>query len=382
AIQVLDRWLATGRPAERLLAEWGRANRYAGSGDRRAIADLVYDAIRRKRSAAWTSGSGTGRGLVHGSMLIDGTSPDTVFTGALHAPEALSLLEQNRSASVSEAPWGVRVDLPDWLERHLGAFPEPTLRALGARAPLDLRVNRLKSDLPAARAALDAARISTEARSGRPDFLRVTGGAHLVQHSAPYLDGLVEIQDASSQAAAAFAAARAGERVLDLCAGGGGKALALAADLENRGRLFVHDVSAERLAQLPDRAERAGADVELVGTKELTGLKRSLDLVFVDAPCSGSGTWRRSPEAKWAFTPDRLVELIGLQNELLETGLRLIRPGGRLVYVTCSLIAEENAARVNRLLNLHPHLSIESTLTLDNLDDGDGFFAARIVTTQ
>ncbi|MEM7240078.1 MAG: SAM-dependent methyltransferase, partial [Pseudomonadota bacterium] len=291
AIEILDRWLMTGDPAERCLAEWGRANRYAGSGDRRAIADHVYDAIRRRRSAAWLSGDESGRGLIHGLLRLAGGEPDGIFTGGRHAPGALTTEERAAGRVLPDAPWGVRHDLPDWLEPSLGHLPIETLDRFGARAPLDLRVNTLRADVAAARAALDLAGIEAVGVPDRPTCLRVVTGAHKVHRAPAYLDGLVEIQDASSQAVARFAGARPGETVLDLCAGGGGKTLALAAAMGNTGHLIAHDIAPARLAQVPPRAERAGAVVSLADPAMLEALEGRCDLVFADAPCSGSGSW-------------------------------------------------------------------------------------------
>ena len=378
AIEVLDRWLSGAGPAERLLADWGRANRYAGSGDRRAIADLVYDALRRQRSAGWVAGAGDGRGLILGGLLLEGTDPGAVFTGARHAPPPLAEREGEAGADLAEAPWAVRHDLPDWLEPHLGHLPPATLDAMTRRAPLDLRVNRLKSTPDEARARLSAEGIDTAPAELDRDALRVLSGAHRVLRSDAYRDGLVEIQDAASQAVARFAAARPTETVLDLCAGGGGKTLALAAAIENRGRLIAHDIDPRRLAPLEERARRAGAKVELWPDRDLSRLGGSADLVLVDAPCSGSGTWRRNPEAKWAFDPPSLEAMTRAQDQVLDRAVPLLAPGGRIVYATCSLIRAENAARLEAFLARNPGFRIEAERELADHALGDGFFAATL----
>lgn len=380
AIEVLDRWLAGAGPAEALLAEWGRRHRFAGSGDRRAIGDLLYATLRRKRAALWVAGgeAPTARALMIGGLHLAGTPPQTLFTGTQHAPEPLSDAEQGAMRPLDTAPFAIRYDLPDWLAPQMTDLPVETLMALGQRAPVDLRVNRLKAAPDEAASLLEAEGIATDPGPLDPDCLRVTDGAHKVQRSEAYLTGAVEIQDAASQAAARFAAAAPGETVLDYCAGGGGKTLAIGAHMGGRGRLMAHDISAPRLAQLSPRAERAGLEVMLVAPGEIDALAGHCDLVFVDASCTGSGAWRRNPEAKWALTPDRLAELNRLQDDVLASAAATVRPGGRLIYATCSLLEVENAARVMAFLDRYPDFRLDSRHSWQNLAEGDGFFAARL----
>ncbi|MCL5775566.1 RsmB/NOP family class I SAM-dependent RNA methyltransferase [Limibaculum sp. FT325] len=378
AIAILDDWLAGGDGADRLLAAWGRASRYAGSGDRQAVADLVYDALRRLRSTAWVAGADTpsGRSALIGSLRLDGRDPAPRFTGEGHAPAPLASCEAPRD--LAAAPEAVRLDLPDWLMPHLEAVPRAALEALRHRAPLDLRVNRLKADPPAAVAALAAEGIAAVPGPLAPDCLRVTEGARRVARSRAYLDGLVEIQDAASQAVAAISPPQPGETVLDFCAGGGGKTLALGAAMAGRGRLVAHDISAARLGALRPRAERAGLAVECLPPGATGSVAGACDLVFVDAPCSGSGAWRRNPDAKWRLTPQRLDALIATQDQVLDDAARAVRPGGRLVYATCSILVEENAARVAAFLARDKRFTLEGAplALLPGEDAGDGFFAA------
>ncbi|MBY8977624.1 RsmB/NOP family class I SAM-dependent RNA methyltransferase [Rhodobacteraceae bacterium NNCM2] len=381
AIEILHQWLDGGRTAERILADWGRANRYAGSSDRRAIGDLVYDAIRRKRSSAWLGGAETARGIMIGALRQAGAEIDRLFSGERHAPARLDSGEGDGSP-LDTAPWGVRVDLPDWLEPLMSALPVETLEGLRSRAPLDLRVNRLKADLDAALTALAEDGISAIRLPDLPDALRVTEAAHRVQRCRAYTEGLVEIQDAASQTAARFAGARAGETILDFCAGGGGKSLAFAALTGNEARIFAHDASAARLAQLPERAARAGAEVQLLAPGQTGEMAGRCDLVLVDAPCSGSGAWRRNPEAKWTFTPERLAELTALQAQILAEARCALRPGGRLVYLTCSLLEAENGAQVEAFLDAAPGLHLDEQLHLTDLSAGDGFFAGRLLSAR
>ncbi|MEO1460350.1 MAG: RsmB/NOP family class I SAM-dependent RNA methyltransferase, partial [Pseudomonadota bacterium] len=214
-----------------------------------------------------------------------------------------------------------------------------------------------------------------------PTCLRVLDGARRVSRSAAYADGLVELQDAASQAAAAHANAAPGMIVLDYCAGGGGKALALAAHMAGRGRLMAHDIDPARMADLPARARRAGAAISPVGTAGLPELADRCDLVFADAPCSGSGAWRRNPDARWRLTPHRLAELHDAQNTVLAGAAACVRPGGTLVYATCSVLHSENIERVRAFLsgNTGWNPEREPLSLLPSGTDGDGFFAIRLV---
>lgn len=384
AIEVVDGWLAGAQGLDRVLTDWGRAHRFAGSGDRRAIADLVYDAVRRMRSALWVAGSeepGTGRDILRGSQMLDGGDPETLFTGVGHAPEALSDAERKGMRVLEDAPRMVRLDLPAWLEPDLGGVPEAALEALRDRAAVDLRVNRLKATVAEARAALAEEGIETAPLAIVPDAVRVTEGARKVARSRAYREGLVEIQDGASQAVAALAGVRAGERVLDLCAGGGGKSLALAAAMGGRGTVWAHDIAPQRMADLPERARRAGAEITLVPTGGLAALAGQGDLVFVDAPCSGSGAWRRNPDAKWRLTREGLDRVREVQAQLLDQAVGLIAPAGRICYATCSLLPGENAGQIAAFLARHPGWSAGQSLSLTPLDGTDGFFGTVLTKT-
>ncbi len=314
AIEVIDRWQSGTEDLDRVLAAWGRTNRYAGSGDRRGIADLVYDAVRRLRSAAWAAGAGenpTGRDLMLGSLILDGLDREALSdlcSGACHVPAPLTGGEAARLGQpLDAAPRPVRLDFPDWLAPHLEAAPDAALDLMRRRAPLYLRVNLLRGDRAAAIAALAGERIVAEPGPLSPTCIKVLTGAHTVARSSAYRDGLVEIQDAASQAAANYARALPGDTVLDHCAGAGGKTLALAAAMAGRGQLHAHDIAPRRLAQLGERARRAGVEVTLHEPGQTGALAGRCDLVLVDAPCSGSGAWRRNPDAKWRLTAGQLA---------------------------------------------------------------------------
>ncbi|NLH80766.1 MAG: RsmB/NOP family class I SAM-dependent RNA methyltransferase, partial [Phyllobacteriaceae bacterium] len=284
-----------------------------------------------------------------------------------HAPKPLTKAERTRlaldpQAALADAPDAVRADLPDWLVPSLaGVFGERLVaegRGLAERAPLDLRVNRLKGDRASVAAALSA--LSPVETPLSPVGLRLpepapTAKPPHVPSEAAYQDGRIEIQDEGSQLTALIAGARPGERILDLCAGGGGKSLAMAADMGDRGAIFAYEVDKRRFGDFRDRAARAGASIvelrpPMAGSDVLADLEGTLDCVFVDAPCTGTGTWRRRPDAKWRLRPNALDARMKDQDAVLDEATRFVRPGGRIVYVTCSILAEEDEDRVAAFL--------------------------------
>lgn len=372
AIEVLDRVLA-GTPAEQALTNWGRASRFAGSGDRHAVRDLVYDALRCKRSFAALGGGMTGRGLILGGLRAAGTDPATLFTGEGHAPAPVSADEGARQPEGAEA-----LDVPDWIYpslcRALGGEVEKVLEALRHRAPVFLRVNRRKADRDEALARLAAEGIAARPVDGVECALEVTENARKIHQSSAYSEGLVELQDAASQAVVEALPLRDGMRVLDHCAGGGGKALAMAARAGIR--LYAHDAAAQRLRDLPPRAARAGVKVRIAENPEDTA---PYDLILTDVPCSGSGSWRRDPMGKWSLTPERLTALCTLQVAILDRAAAMLAPGGVLAYATCSLLAEENEDQIAAFVARAPGWSCLSQQRFSPLSGGDGFFLALLV---
>lgn len=371
AVTLLDRILA-GEAAEAALTNWARASRYAGSGDRAAVRDLVFDALRRRRSRAALGGADTGRGLILGGLREAGADPDAIFGAGPHAPAPLTEAERGggRAPTPAEA-----LNLPDWL---LPAFTEalgPDLPAvaerLASRAPVWLRANLLKASPEEAAAALAAEGIAVEPAPGLPQALRVTEGARRLRGARAYREGLVEVQDLSPQRAVALLGRQDGAEVLDFCAGGGGKALALAA--AGAARIVAHDRDAGRMADLPARAARAGATIEVVRPGGVAG---RFDLVVADVPCSGSGTWARSPDARWRLTPAALDRLVQVQAGILDEAAAHVRPGGRLALMTCSLLRAENEAQADAFLDRHRGFVAGPSLRLTPLAGGDGFFVA------
>ncbi|SIS85125.1 16S rRNA (cytosine967-C5)-methyltransferase [Paracoccus saliphilus] len=368
AIGLLDEIL-DGRPAEQVLLRWSRASRYAGSGDRAAVRDLVYEALRRRNSLAALGGRLSGRGLMIGLCREAGQNPDEVFTGATYAPEPLS--EEERAAAGGEAE-----DLPDWLLplwRHsLGADAAAVARAMGARAPVWLRVNPLRGTVTEAMAMLAEDGVEAEASRDLPSALRVTSGERRVNGNRAYREGLVELQDLSPQLACAALPLREDDRVLDYCAGGGGKALALAGR-QSQLRLFAHDAEPARMGDLPARAKRAGTRIEQVSQP-----KGVFDLVLADVPCSGSGTWRRTPDAKWRLTEAMLERLFETQAEILDEAAGRVAPGGHLAYMTCSLLKPENEAAIDAFLARNAGFTQVSRQRWTPLTASDGFFMALL----
>ena len=373
AIAVLDLVLA-GMPAGQALTNWGRASRFAGSGDRAAVRDTVFAALRCRRSFAALGGGETGRGLVLGGLRAAGVDPATLFTGDGHAPAPLTEAEAQNPAPLEEL---VALDCPDWLapalKRSLGADFAPVMRLLRHRAPVFLRVNRARLTRDEARARLAAEGIATLPHGLAPDALEVTGNARRISGSAAYRDGSVELQDVASQAVAQAVPLAAGARVLDYCAGGGGKTLAMGARLPLR--LFAHDAEPGRMRDLPQRAERAGISVQLLDGAAVARAA-PFDLVLADAPCSGSGSWRRDPEGKWRLTEARLAQVCTLQAQILDQCADLVGFGGRLAYATCSLLEAENRTQITQFLRRHPGWKPESERCLTPLQGGDGFYLA------
>ncbi len=355
AIDALGEIFTRRRPAADVLKDWGHSHRFAGSGDRAAIAGLVYDSLRRRASAAWLMGDEAPRAVVLGMLKLergfDGEAVARLFDGSKYAPAQLAEIEQAKfeSGTIDDAPLHVKGDYPDWLDPYLeNVFGEERAEegeALAARAPLDLRVNALKGERENAAEML--AELAPQPTRWSPWGLRITMSAESKSpaiHAEPaFIKGLIEIQDEGSQLAALLAGAKPGEQVVDLCAGGGGKTLALAAAMENRGQIYATDDDKRRLAPIHERVERAGARNVQVRTpksvgNELADLAGRIDCVLIDAPCTGIGTWRRNPDAKWRLRPGALEQRRKEQVEVLDRAATLVKPGGRVVYVTCSLL--------------------------------------------
>ena len=370
AIEVLSDIEARRRPAADAMKDWGLAHRFAGSGDRAAIASLVYDALRRKASSAWLMGEAAPRAEMIGALKqtrgLDADGVAALFTGEGHAPAKLTEAERARiaGADLSGAPPHVAGDFPEWLtpqfEASFRADAAAEGRALAERAPVNLRVNLLKANREKALSAL--AHLAPEPTPLSPVGLRIDvrpdGRGPALAGEPAYVKGLVEVQDEGSQLAALIAGAKPGMQVLDLCAGAGGKTLALAAAMNNHGQIYATDPDGRRLAPIFDRLARSGArNVQVRAPRGeadvLSDLAGRCDLVMIDAPCTGSGAWRRNPDSKWRIRPGALEQRIKDQDETLEKAVRFVKKGGRIVYVTCSVLRCENEDCVSAFLSRH-----------------------------
>ncbi len=375
AIEVFEALEKDRRPAGDALKAWGLAHRFAGSGDRAGIAGLVYDALRRKASSVWLMGADTPRAVLLGMLKRErGMATDAIARladGSTYGPAALSDDERQRldANDMAGAPPHVTGDYPDWLDPHFervfGNDRAEEGAALASRAPVDLRVNTLKAERDKAAAMLSD--LKPEHGRWSPVALRIALGADAKSpaiHAEPaFLKGMIEVQDEGSQLAALLSGAKPGEQVVDLCAGAGGKTLALAAMMANKGQVFATDDDKRRLAPIHERLARSGARNVQVRTPksiggELDDLDGRCDLVLIDAPCTGTGSWRRNPDAKWRMRPGALEQRATEQRGILDRAVGLLKAGGRIAYVTCSVLDEENGAQVRDFLGRHEGFAV------------------------
>jgi 16S rRNA (cytosine967-C5)-methyltransferase len=370
AIEVVEEIEAHKRPAADALKDWGLSHRFAGSNDRAAIASLVFDAQRKRASSAFIMDDATPRASVLGALRqvrdMSAGALAALCSGEGHAPPPLNEGEAERlsAGDLTGAPSYVAGDFPAWLEPSLAAVFGPAvvaeMSALATRASVDLRVDTLKTTREKVLASLAYLRAAPTPYS--PSGLRLPlapdGRGPVLAAEPAYIKGLAEIQDEGSQLAAILALAKPGEQVLDLCAGAGGKTLALAASMQNKGQIHATDRDGARLMRGIARLERGGArNVQLHAPRGknnvLAGLEGRCDLVFVDAPCTGTGTWRRNPDAKWRIRPGALAIRIAEQNRALEEAARFVKQRGRILYATCSVLREENEDRLAAFLGSH-----------------------------
>lgn len=418
-VEIIENIFERHRPAAEALSDWGKSHRFAGSGDRSAIGNLVYDVLRRKQSLAAQMGSDSPRALVLGAASEAlGLSIEAVIASADGSDYALqSLDEQERSRIATPlgddvVPW-IAGDIPEWISpafaRVFGSRSAEEGAALSRRAPVDLRVNTLKATREKVLKALS--HYSAQATPLSPVGVRIappvgaTRGPH-VEAEAAHGKGWYEVQDEGSQLAALMSGAGPRQQVLDLCAGAGGKTLSFAADMQNTGQIYAYDADRQQLRPIFERLRRAGArNVQVMSAGDeatLEALGPRFDLVVVDAPCTGSGTWRRRPDSKWRLKPQNLIERQSEQRAVLSLAGRLVKPGGRLVYITCSVLAEENTDQIDWFLEQardfsgvpyrdvwRARLKSEPPHSADGRDDAllltparhgtDGFFVASLV---
>lgn len=402
AIEILEGLEKTAQPTDRFLKSWFRTRRFAGSKDRRAIAEQVFAVQRRRASLAHRIGSDAPRALVIAVLLDAGEDAATLFTGGYGPPPLTDAERSAMAATPPPAPDWVRGEYPQWLEPELrndfGDRLAEEMAAFIPRAPTDLRVNTLKTDRDAVIAALTGQGLSCVPTPYAPHGIRIAGEAGNLSQSPLFESGAFEFQDEAAQIAAHLCDARPEMRVLDLAAGAGGKSLALAAAMQNQGEIVACDVRGEALAELEKRAGRAGVAIIKTVLLEHAQPQGAFDVVFLDAPCSGTGTWRRQPELRWRLTPARLAELTPLQDRLLDQAAALVRPGGQLFYATCSILPVENQERVAafqtrhgefEILNLaegwgaNPPPGLTRDFRASPLRTGtDGFFCAGLVRRE
>ena len=375
AIEVLETIETQRIPAAQALKEWGTSHRFAGSGDRAAIAGLVWDVLRRRASSGWIMDADTPRARILGMLKLergmDMPAIAALCDGNRFAPHPLTEAERAAltSRSLQDAPDPVAGDYPEWLDPYLATvFGDERVAeaaAMASRAPLDLRVNTLKAKREKVLASL--AHLDAVPTPWSPFGLRIRLSADArnvgIHGEEAFIKGFVEVQDEGSQLAALFSAAKPGEQVIDLCAGAGGKTLALAAMMQGRGRLIATDSDKRQLAPIHARLARAGVHNAEVRTPKgaadpLADIKASADLVVIDAPCSGTGTWRRNPDAKWRMRPGALEIRLKDQVEVLDRAAAMVKPGGRIAYITCSVLKPENSDQVRAFVARHGDFSI------------------------
>ena len=387
AIEVFAEIDTRRRPVADVLKDWGLSHRFAGSSDRAAIAGLVYDALRRKSSSCWLMGQGTPRAALLGMLKrergLDEPAIEELCSGARFAPAPLSEAEKASlgAEALAGAPAPVAGDYPEWLDPYfVKVFGEDRAAegtALATRAPLDLRVNTLKAEREEILPKL--AHLNAAPTQWSPIGLRIRLGADsknpAIHAEPPFRKGEIEVQDEGSQLAALFAGAKPGEQVVDLAAGAGGKTLALAAAMDNRGQIYATDIDKRQLLPIHERIARAGARNIQVRTPRgrpdeapaggaglgwgLDDLVGRADLVLIDAPCTGTGTWRRNPDAKWRVRPGALAERVREQAALLDRAAPLTKQGGRIAYVTCSVLDDENGQQISAFIARTPGFSVE-----------------------
>lgn len=411
-LEIID----SGEAADRAISAYFRARRYAGAKDRTAISARIFEILRRKAELIWRVGEDlTPRlAVLAGRRLFDQASMDDLnleCNGTNHAPEPLLEDEQVILARLDEdhsaPPDWVQGNYPAWLDQSLRVRFGPHLldemQALAGRAPVDLRVNLLKATREQVLAALEAAGVEAIKTPFSPIGIRLKGRARL-EGLDVFQQGWFEPQDEGSQLAALLTGTRPGECAIDLCAGAGGKTLALAAEMQGQGRLIACDVEPGRLRRLKLRASRAGITNleirDLIEDREVKTLEEfygKVDRVLIDAPCSGTGTWRRQPELRWRLTPEILTQNHVKQRRLLNLGMKLLKPTGILIYVTCSLLPSENEEQIMEFVNKTPGVQLipikelwnkdwgnclsvfEASLQLTPLRHGtDGFFIAAL----
>jgi 16S rRNA (cytosine967-C5)-methyltransferase len=401
AIEIIEAIDTQRVPAAKALKEWGTTHRFAGSGDRAAISGLVYDVLRRQASSAWIMNDDVPRSRLLGMLKIerqlDADKISALCDGSRFAPAPLSDGEHAALASrtTDDAPAHIAGDYPEWLDGYLtdvfGDDRVAEATAMASRAPLDLRVNTLKANREKVQGSLR--HLGAEPTPWSSLGLRIQLGADArnpgVHAEEDFIKGGIEVQDEGSQLAALLSGAKPGEQVIDLCAGAGGKTLALAAMMQGKGRLIATDHDKRQLAPIHERLSRAGvhnADVRTPKGEDdpLSDIHASADLVLIDAPCTGTGTWRRNPDAKWRMRPGALEVRLKDQVEVLDRAAALVKSGGRIAYITCSVLPQENSEQIRKFIGRHGDFAVVPPAQTASVlwDKADDFLAATIQSDE
>ena len=389
AIDILDNYI-NGIPIEKALKEWFRNNRFAGSNDRRSIRDIIFDILRKRLILFYpfqiNDYSENGRILVLSYLYIykrDTFSLCDIVDNKYFLPPIKNkeLLILNKiNDYIKKAPKNILLGYPEFLEKKLkttlGNDFEKVMKIFLERAPIYLRINNLKTNLKDEKSNLEKENIICEYCSASKSALRIKSGEQFLKKSSSYQLGNVELQDLSSQLTTEVDEISPGKRILDLCAGSGGKSLAIASKLKNNADIFAHDVNKLKLSNLLLRSNRAGARIKIIDSSSLNKYENFFDIVFIDAPCSGTGTWRRDPKTKWEITYQKIKTLSKNQYKIIKNSCRYLKKSGFLIYVVCSLLEDEGELVVKKFLMNNQKFSLVNKQLYYPINASDGFFFA------
>ena len=362
---------------EIILKRWAVKNRFAGSSDRRKIRDLIFDILRQKKSCEYAGGGSSGRNLLIGYLKLNNVDLKGALDGSPHGPGKLTSIERDFNVDLSDLDFIYKLDIPGWLvpiiKRSTGDDFSEIVKILRTRSVTQLRVNLKKISREKAIVLLLKDKISAELNLLCSSALDILGGAPNIMRSSAYINGFVELQDAGSQLMSQLITTNNNDKILDLCAGAGGKSLAIACNTNDLAHFYAADVNYERMKDIQTRSKRAGVKIRLLND---VSLMAPYDKIIIDAPCSGSGSWRRDPEGKWLLDKDKLSNYLKTQKKLILQGIGLLRDGGHIVYITCSILDIENEKLINDLMISSKSFKIINKKSILPSLDSDGFFGA------
>ena len=375
-IEILDTYLNEAK-IDFVLRKWAIKHRFAGSSDRRKIKDIIFDIIRQKKSCEHVGGGFSGRNLLIGYLKLKGTELSSVFDNSKFGPEELTIKEQNINVDFSNLSNIYELDFPSWLipilRRSLLNEFSNVVKALRNRSHIQLRVNLKKISRLNAMKKLQKNNIECEINELCSTALNVLNGAQHILTSPCFENGFVELQDAGSQLVSELIEINYNDKVLDMCAGAGGKSLAISCSAELDATYFAWDINFDRMKDIDARSKRAGVKIEKV--IKLSS-KSFYNKIIIDAPCSGSGSWRRDPEGKWRLDEDILDNYVKTQKELILKGLKLLAPRGQILYITCSILDIENGKLIDDLISSVLSLKLVRSISLVPSSKSDGFYGA------